>query len=219
MEQTLQTAPLARAGSTRWLGQWHPLVGQIGLQEATAPATFATTACGNDAASDLSSLRAFLLTYKTQVLVREELPVLTRAQRHAARNEFRELLALDRELSQQDWLRELQERSRRAGRAHLACLRPLRDQRLVQRYLHAVQEGQAHGWHVTVAGLALSVYSIPLRQGLLDYAVHTLWSAVGRARLCTPCAPRDLRELVQELTGDLTHALRPLLEPLPAPVG
>ena len=47
---------------------------------------------------------------------------------------------------------------------------PLRDERVVQRYLAAVESGEAHGWHTLVYGLTLVVYSLPLRQGLLGYA-------------------------------------------------
>ena len=56
----------------------------------------------------------------------------------------------------------------------LQRLKPLRDERTVQRYLGAVESGRADGWHTLVYGLTLAVYSFPLRQGLLHYARETL---------------------------------------------
>ena len=53
-------------------------------------------------------------------------------------------------------------------------MRPLRDDRVVQRYLDAVESGRAFGWHTIMYGLTLAVYSLPLRQGLLFYAQQTL---------------------------------------------
>jgi len=54
---------------------------------------------------------------------------------------------------------------RRVGQSQLKRFRSLRDHRLVQRYLKAVGEGRAHGWHTLVYGITLSVYSLPLIQG------------------------------------------------------
>jgi urease accessory protein UreF len=53
-------------------------------------------------------------------------------------------------------------------------LRPLRDERTVRRYLAAVEEGRASGWHTVVYGLTVAVYSWPLRSALLTYARETL---------------------------------------------
>lgn len=64
--------------------------------------------------------------------------------------------------------------SRQIGRRQLARLRPLRDERIVRRYLAAVESGRADGWHTVVYGLTLALYSLPLRQGLLHYAQETL---------------------------------------------
>ena len=63
--------------------------------------------------------------------------------------------------------------SRLVGHTQLQRLRPLRDQRLVQRYLAAVELNEANGWHTLVYGVTLAVYSLPLRQGLFGYAQQT----------------------------------------------
>ena len=64
--------------------------------------------------------------------------------------------------------------SRKIGAVQLQRLKPLRDERTVQRYLSAVESGRADGWHTLVYGLTLAVYSFPLRQGLLHYARETI---------------------------------------------
>jgi len=121
-----------------------------------------------------NGLRDFLEGYQTQVLVPLELPAITRARSHAARGHLRELIALDRELDTQPVLPAFASASRRIGRAQLERLRPLRDERTVQRYLAAVEAGDAAGWHTVVYGMTLAIYSWPLRHGLLTYARQTL---------------------------------------------
>jgi urease accessory protein UreF len=115
-------------------------------------------------------LLAFLEFYQTRLLAPLELPAITRAHSLAARGHLRELLALDRELEAIPWLPPFASASRRIGRAQLERLRPLRDERIVRRYLAAVESGDVAGWHTLVYGITLAVYSKALRQGLLLYA-------------------------------------------------
>jgi urease accessory protein UreF len=129
---------------------------------------------------DLQGLREFLEGYQKQMIVPVEMPAIARAHYHAARGHARELLALDQKIGGEPLPPPLASASRRIGRAQLERLRPLRDERTVQRYLAAVEGGQAHGWHTVVYGLTLAVYSWPLRHGLLTYARETLWG-LGQA--------------------------------------
>ena len=109
-----------------------------------------------------------------QPLLPVELPAILAAHGHACRGELRELIALDRALASDARLREFRAASAAVGRRQLSKLRPLRDQRLVQRYLRSVENAEAHGWHTLVFGVFLSQYSLPLRQGLMLYAHRTL---------------------------------------------
>jgi urease accessory protein UreF len=43
----------------------------------------------------------------------------------------------------------------------------------VQRYLAAIEDGRARGWHTLVYGISLAMFSLPLRQGLQNYAEQT----------------------------------------------
>ena len=116
----------------------------------------------------------FLQSYLTDLLVPVELPAIAEACGHTLRRELRELVAQDQRLTPQMGLTPFASPSRRMGRLQLARLRPLRDERIVRRYLEAVESGQADGWHTVVYGLMLAVYSLPLRQGLIHYAQETL---------------------------------------------
>jgi len=129
---------------------------------------------------DARGLGQFLTHYQTQILDAVELPAIVRAHRMAARGHIRDLLALDQEIAGQPLLAPLASASRRIGRLQLESLRPLRDERVVQRYLAAVETGQAQGWHTVVYGITFAVYSWPLRHALLTYGREIL-SGLGQA--------------------------------------
>jgi len=206
MEATQIHLNPVRAEAIRWLGAWHPLVRQIAPGEGVACAD-ASVAPLLPVAGNVPALVAFLQAYKSEVLVPYELSVLQTACGHAARGEFQELIALDQGLDKANWLRPMAGNSRRAGRAHLARLEPLRDHRGVRRYRQAVDEGRAHGWHVVVAGLALGLYAIPLRQGLMDYALYTFWNALEQGGVGTD----DAQAVVGQLSEDLAERIQRLL--------
>src|SRR5207244_12321381 len=107
---------------------------------------------------DVGSLRYFLKEYHEQILIPFELPAIDTAHRHTERNELRELVAFDQQHSSEPILRQFAAPSRRVGQAQLQKLRPLRDQRMVQRYLAAVDNGDAAGWHMHVYGVSLSTH-------------------------------------------------------------
>ena len=169
-----QTALPAELSAPELAGDARALLDQLGSPEALPTLSSAATALTLEAVRDEATLRRFLAGYREQALLPLELPAILRAHGHAARNELRELLTLDQELARDARLREFRAASAAVGRRQLSKLRPLRDQRLVQRYLRAVENGQAHGWHTLVFGVFLAQYSLPLRQGLLLYGQRTL---------------------------------------------
>ncbi|MBI3414992.1 MAG: hypothetical protein HY043_06665, partial [Verrucomicrobia bacterium] len=152
----------------QFLGELHLLTTQLGAPiEPVNAAAFSGVNCA-------SSLQDFLSCYRREWLEPLEFPAIYRAFAHARHNEARELIAFDQELGAQMTASDFTRASRRIGVAQLKRLRPLRDARLVQRYLSAVEAGQAHGWHTLVFGIGLHLYSLPLRQGLIGYAQQTL---------------------------------------------
>ncbi len=203
---------LALSDATEWLGHWHPLAEQLGSAEGLVELGSLSRFLRLPPVRNAASLRLFLFKYRTELLLAFELPAIQAAYHHAAGNEVRELVALDQELAAEAGLQTFSAPSRRIGQAQLQKLRPLRDQRVVQRYLAAVEVGEANGWHMLVYGLTLAIYSLPLRQGLLGYAHQMLrgfiYSAAVMLRLSeTRC--RGLFDIVSAgLPDDVDHLLK-----------
>ena len=156
------------------LGDAHPLLDTLGSPEDLAHAAVLPASLTFARITDVPALRRFLEAYRAQILQPVELPAIIAAYGHAARGELRELLALDAQLAKEPMLRPFAQASCRVGQRQLSKLRPMRDQRLVQRYLAALAEGQARGWHTLVYGVSLAMFSLPLRQGLQNYAEQTM---------------------------------------------
>jgi len=169
--------PVAAA---RLVGDPHPLCRRLSTP-AGSSAFLGLEVAVPAAVRDVPSLRGFLTWYRTELLVPVEMPAIRRAFEHACRHEVRELLELDRGLRKEARLRRFADASKAVGRAQLWRLLPMRDQRLVRRYWHALEAGQASGWHMLIYGVVLSVFSLPLRQGLLNYGRQTLAGFVSSA--------------------------------------
>src|SRR5206468_8969099 len=120
-------------------------------------------------------------------------------------------------LSREHALQQFAEASRRVGQYQLQKLRPLRDQRLVQRYLLAVDSGQAHGWHTLVYGVTLAIYSLPLRQGLLGYAHQAMRGFIYSAARALGLSEKQCRDIFAETCADLPAAIEQRLQARPEP--
>jgi len=160
----------------------------------------------------IADLRQFLTTYREERLLAHELPVILRAYQHGARSEARELIALDKTLSTDETIRSLASASRHVGRSQLNRLRPMKDSRLVQKYLSAVESSEANGWHTVVYGLVLSLFSLPLRQGLVNYAFQTIQAFVHSASRRIGLSEVDCQKLIAEITGSAASAIERILE-------
>jgi len=197
--QTLATDP------AEWLGQWHPLAAQLGSADGLVALASLTAALNLPPVADFETLRRFIRTYHERILQPVELPAVLRGFSHAARFELRELVAYDQEIFALPELRPLADASRRVGRFHLESLRPLQDDRFVRRYLAAVEEGRANAWHTLVYGLTLSVYSLPLRQGLISYAAQTTRGFIQLGVAGLGYQESDCRDLFDELIGGISE--------------
>lgn len=163
------------------LGDAHPLLDQLGSPDELALDSRVTDALVFTTVRDLASLRRFLDEYRDRVLVPVELPIIVAAYQHASRGEARELVALDQKLKSAGVMKDFALASCRVGQRQLSKLRPMRDQRLVQRYLAAIEAGEARGWHTLVYGVSLAMFSLPLRQGLQNYIEQTTRGFIERA--------------------------------------
>jgi urease accessory protein UreF len=157
------------------------------------------------------ALVRFLNDYAGQILVPHELPAITRAYGHATRYEFRELLAFDQSLGQSSSWQPFAEASRAVGRNQLRQLRPLRGERLVQRYLKATEEGHANAWHAVVFGLVLALYALPLRQGLMHFAQQTLGGFAQAASGSIRFTNADRQELLAGHARAVAMALEKII--------
>jgi urease accessory protein UreF len=144
-------------------------------------------------------LRQFILAYRDTILGPQELPVILKACELASHGHARELIQLDQEWTASSRTRAFAEASMAVGRRQLSRLRPLRDQRVIQRYATAVDAGSAKGWHVIVYGVALSVFSVPQRSGLSHYAQLTLGSFIDSAPTNPRLTDTDKQQLRREL--------------------
>ncbi len=193
------------------LGDAHPLLEQLGSPEELAMTSSVTSAIQFRRVSDLPSLCRFLDDYRANVLLPMELPAIVSAYGHATRGELRELLALDSRLANDPALRQFAVSSCRVGQRQLSKLRPMRDQRLVGRYLAAIEGGQARGWHTLVYGVSLAMFSLPLRQGLQNYIEQTtrgfVESSAKSLRLAEADCDALLLEQANHISGGIEVAL------------
>ncbi len=202
--------PLAKPALTQdpaeWLGDAHPLVAQLGTADGLASLHTLAASLVARPITNLTALREFLRAYHERILLPHELPAIRAAYQHISRNEVRELIAFDQQLVGEPALNDFAAASQRIGRGQLQKLRPLRDERVVQRYLAAVESGQAHGWHTLVYGMTLVLYSLPLRQGLLGYAHQTTRGFIHAAARGLQLKEADCRQLFDELCESLNTA-------------
>ena len=127
--------------------------------------------------TDLRGLRLFLERYEREILRPIELPAVQSAYWFANRGQFRELLELDAELSANDLLMPFARASLSVGREQLRLLKPMYDQRMIQRFRKCVVAGEARGWNPIVFGMFLSIHSMPVREGLLQFG-RQIWSGI-----------------------------------------
>jgi urease accessory protein UreF len=210
-EHVVKQTQVALSDAAEWLGDWHPLAEQLGSTDGLVTLGSVSASLRLAPVHNLASLRQFLRDYQSQILLPFELPAIRNAHGHAARYEVRELVAFDQGLVDQAILSDFAAASRRVGQSQLRKLRPLRDQRVVQRYLHAVESGEAHGWHTLVYGLTLAVYSLPLRQGLLGYGHQTTRGFIYSAARMLGLSERQCRALFDDLSAGLPEAVESLL--------
>jgi urease accessory protein UreF len=208
---TLAQFQPAQGEPNDWLGDWHPLAEQLGSANGLVALSDISASMQVPLVHDLPTLRNFLASYQKQLLLPIELPAIQRAFDHTCRHEVRELAEFDRQLANEVALKPFAEASKRIGQTELLKLRPLRDERIVRRYLESVDRHEASAWHTLVYGLTLALYSIPLRQGLLGYGYQTTRGFIYSAAKALQLSEKDCRALLDELCGNLPAAVEALI--------
>lgn len=206
---------IAPGSPAELLGDPHPLLEQLGSPEELAVTGPVADAVEFQRVSDLPSLARFLDAYRTEVLVPIELPAIVAAYQHAARGEAIELIALDERLLHERAVRRFAVASCRVGQRQLGKLRPMRDQRVVQRYLAAIESGKARGWHTLVYGVSLAMFSLPLRQGLQNYAEQTIRGFVSSAGASLRLPEGQCHALLAAQSSEVPRAISSVLDSQP----
>ena len=199
------------AAEAELFGDLNPLLEQIGSPDGLASLTGGRDPLAALAIRTTAGLRSFLDEYHKRILQPLELPAIQRAFGHARQNELRELVAYDQQLATEAGLKDFSAASRIVGLAQLQRLRPLRDDRFVQRYLAAVEASTATGWHTLVYGVTLAVYHLPLRPGLVGYAQRTTQGFIQSAARSLKLSRPDAESLIEEFSARLPAAIEPLL--------
>lgn len=205
----LQELQKTAAPEAELLGDLTPLLEQIGSPEGLAALAGARDPLVSPPARTVAGLKAFLEEYHSRILQPVELPAIQRAFAHAGSNQLRELIAFDQALGLER--KEFATASRIVGLTQLQRLRPLRDHRLVQRYLAAVEAGVANGWHTLVYGLTLAVYFLPLRQGLIGYAQRTTRGFIQSAARSLELTKADSETILGEFSARFPAVVETLL--------
>jgi urease accessory protein UreF len=200
------------AGAQEVLGDLSALAEQLGGTDGLCQLPLGALAMASTRINDVRDLAKYLEAYVSSVLLPHELPAIGQAYRFATRFEVRELMAFDRELERNSAVQAFAQVSRAVGRAQLQRLRPLRSERLVQRYLKAVDESGANAWHTLVFGVVLAVYSLPLRQGLLHFAQQTLTGFVEAAGSRIEAARAIRHEILLRHTEVIAQAVEAIVK-------
>lgn len=169
-------------------------------------------------ATSVSALCEAVHRHAEHVICSREWPVVLQAWRLAREGRVRELLELDAA-----WGRDVAQdgfpgASMQVGRRQLGKLRGLRHERVIRRYLDAIEAGHARGWHPVVYGVVLAVYHLPLHQGLMHFASRTLASLVTAAERRHRLPASECQALLDAVCSQLSGRL-PRLPELPSGPG
>lgn len=152
-------------------------------------------------------LTQFLALYQENVLQAVEFPAILKAWHLTQHGHARDLIALDQELGKNPCIAAFARASRLIGQRQLRHLRPLKDHRVVQRYLAAVDAGLANGWHPLVFGMTLSIFSLPLRQGLMRHGEECLCGLTAAAATSRRLPQKACRESLDHVFATLPFTI------------
>jgi urease accessory protein UreF len=180
--------------------------------------------CGIDAAPQMDQVRtfddlkAFLHDYCVNSLLAIELPLISKAYSLASGNQFSELIEFDKKLAADAQLKKFALASQRVGQMQLKRLRPLRDQRGLQRYIRAVDSNEVFAWHTLIYGVTLASFSIPLRQGLFGYCEQVISGFVNAAARNIPFSEVEGQNLVEEICRTIPKSMEQMTKPFAMPL-
>ena len=160
----------------------HPYEAQLDALEAILCSDTIAQVLGFTPPHSIENLEKLLECYRKTLLEPIELPAIKRACTLTTQGHTDELIKQDQTFASThpEWLL-LMPASTRIGRDYLNRLRPLQDERAIQRFIKAVKQGRCPGHHLTVFGLTMNIFSIAQRRGLAEYAQFALQAVVSTA--------------------------------------
>ena len=202
----------SQASCEGFLGDLSRLTGQLGVRsDGALPDRFSAHLFEGKEIVDSDSLVQFLGEYRSSFIIPVELPTIVEASRCVVHGEFRELMALDEGLAKNSALAVFSEASQWIGQCHARPMRGMKDHRAVWRYCEAIRLGEAKGWHTVVYGVVLAAFSIPLRQGLVNYCERIAGGFIGSAATKLELSASDALVLqarfMDQLTSDIDDAI------------
>ncbi len=162
--------------------------------------------------NDPAGLQHFLDDYFDQLMAPVELEAILEAHSHATCGRSRELIQLDQRLTNDFPQGAFIFASQQIGRSQLRKLRPLRGQKIVQRYLDAIRRGGAKGWHTVVYGMVLALNGIPLRQGLIHYGAQTMDGFIRAAQVKFPLLDEQADAIHGKVCSRLSGAVQQTIQ-------
>lgn len=210
VDSEIAATPAPSASSQELAGDLSPLARALGPTDALASLSTLAEWLKLPRPANAAAITVFLERYRTRILEEVELPAIVRAYQQVAQGHVRELLQLDARLGGQFDSPAFAKASRQVGRLQLRRLRPLRD-RTLQKYLQAVEVGEASGWHVVVFGILLALFSLPIRQGLLHYLDTTQERLVDSAVAALGLPAAERKRLLDHARGSAAESLRRVL--------
>jgi urease accessory protein UreF len=132
-----------------------------------------------------------------------DLPMIRWAREAASRNDSKELAELDRVLASTLAAGPMREASVKAGQQQLRKLRPIKGHRFLARYIAEVESQRALGFQPIVYGVHLFLFSVSLREGLMNYAFQTLQRFATAASRTIRLDESQRRLLVEDICTGL----------------
>jgi len=219
--------PTPERVAEEFLGEVRLMTSALGAGMPEGAVAVAPVFSGPGAIRTVPAFREFRDRYLQSWMLPQEWPAILAAGELVGRGAAQELIAADRVWGERmteaervnvGWLGTgWKQASCRVGQRQLRRLRPLRDLRVVQRYLLAVDDGKAFGWHPFAFGVVMAAYHLPWRSGLLHFARQTMAGFLGGTPLAAQLPDTAQVALLAEADPELAAGLNRLLPNFGAP--
>ncbi len=135
-----------------------------------------------------------------KLVLEREIPLIASLNIDARGPAPRSLLQADSQLRSMSWTADSADVNRSAAAAQLQAMGPIGDFKPLSQYRKAMDAGRAHGWQCLAYSLFFQLYSIPLRQALVYYAMQY-----------REVSPEAFRTHLPDWSGEVVEAVNAVL--------